>query len=285
MKLQGVDNSMLSEFPNTLRWLKELEPTLLNEGCEIIIRDTDHHFDSIRIEVKPLNGDYETACKYSNQINDYVSSHCCRCGSSRGIRVIGESSISSTVCQDCAEVLQIKGVQVEGPELDLIPALKQGRIVPNIKCRLKAADGHIFYKYSGDITWQDGTFLIKEREKVEPVILGGVYTGLRDFNGERIYTGDIVLAEDLDGQKFWGMIMYGNKWGKSERDISPQWNRFCLVHGFDSFPSALCWAKKIEVIGNVVTNRGFQGPVPSAIDYEEYYLNHKINTPKFSDEK
>lgn len=284
MRFDGVDKNFVSEMPHTIQWLREFEPIVNRNGCEIVIRDTDHKYDSIRLEIYSLNGDHEKAWEFYKQMNEYILSHCCKCGSTKGVRTIGEFTISSTVCEDCAEILSMRGLGISGPELELIPALKQGRRPLHIKCRLKAQDGHLFYKFSNELTFQDGKYVIIDNQKIEPIILSGVYTGLRDWKGERIYTGDVVLGEDRDGRKFWGMIMFGNNWGKSERDISPQWNNFSLVHGLNSFPSALCWAKKIEVIDNVVRSDKYVGPIPATDDYEIYYFENNPSNLKFSDE-
>lgn len=44
--------------------------------------------------------------------------------------------------------------------------------------------------------------------------------------------------------------------------------------------------KKIEIVGNVVSDEQYKGPIPTTDDYENYYWNHNLNTKqyKFSDE-
>lgn len=286
MKFRGINSSFCEEFPHIMEYLNLLEPTVNRDGCEIVIEDMDRRYESIRLGVESLTGNNELTCQYEKQITDYLSTHCCICGSTKPVKTMDGYIINATICQDCTDILSIRGVEIKGPELTLIPLLKQGRPTPHIKCRLKANDGHLFYKFSEDLSYRDGQFIVVEKDKVEPVILSGIYTGIRDWKGVRIYTGDIILAEDNYGEKFWGMIMHGNKWGKSERDISLQWDNFCLTHGLDSFPSALRWAKKIEIVGNVVSDVQYTGPIPTPDDYENYYYNHNLNTKqyKFSDE-
>ncbi len=287
MKFIDLFEDISKECPHTIGWLKQIEPQVIREGCEITIRDTDHQYDSIRIEVRPLNGDYKIARKIEHEIYTHILSHCCKCGSTNGVKTlgIGDCTITTTVCKECAEVLTLRGIGITGPELILIPALKHGNVPPKMKCRLKAQDGHLFYKYSDDVYYRNEKFVISDNGIDERVIMAGVYTGLRDFKGERVYTGDVVLAADKEGRKFWGMIMYGHYWGASERDISPQWNNYCLVHGVGAFPSALRWASKIEVIGNVVSSPLYKGPIPNENDYEIYYSSHNSSELKFSDEK
>lgn len=275
MKFIDVDSDIVKEFPHTYEWLKDFEKVIMKDNCDIIIRDTDHHFDSIRVEVSSKLGDHDTSWKYYSQIWDYISTHCCMCGSSNGVKTIGEYTLSSTVCSDCAEIMRISGVPIVGPELQLIPGLKHQSSIPMIKCRLKALDGHLFYKYSKDLFFDDGQFRVRNETVREVVKLAGVYTGLRDWKGERIYTGDIVLAEDANKRRFWGLIMFGDQWGKSDRDISPQWSGFCLAHGWGTFPSALRWASRIEVVGNVVQENRYEGPIPTDSDYESYCMSHK----------
>lgn len=283
MKFVDVNSDIVKEFPNTYSWLKNLEPIVENDSCEIIIRDTDHRYDSIRVEVKSRLGDYDIAGKYMRQIDEYINSHCCRCGSTLDVRCIGEYSLCSSVCRDCAEILSIRGPKIEGPELELIPRLKHNERVSGIKCRLKALDGHIFYKFSDEISYKDGHFIVHKDGAEEKVILAGVYTGLRDWKGERVYTGDIILAETKSGNKFWGLIMLGNPWSKSDWDVSPRWSGFCLAHGMSDFPSPLSAATRIEVVGNVVEEDGYMGPIPNESDYERDYYAHNKEY-KFSDE-
>lgn len=284
MRFDGVDKSIVSEMPHTIQWLREFEPIVNRNGCEIVIRDTDHKYDSIRLEVYSLNGGPGKAWEFYIQMKEYIFSHCCKYGSTKEVKTIGEYSLISTVCKDCAEILSIREAAKSGPDFELTASLELGRRPLHIKCRLKAQDGHLFYKFSNELTFQDGKYLIIDNEKIEPIILSGVYTGLRDWKGERIYTGDVVLGELSDGRKYWGMIMFGNNWGKSERDISPQWNNFSLVHGSHSFHSALCWARKIEVIDNVVRSDKYVGPIPTSGDYEKYCFENNLSNLKFSDE-
>lgn len=56
-----------------------------------------------------------------------------------------------------------------------------------------------------------------------------------------------------------------------------------MAHGGGNFPSALCWASRIEVVGNVVQENEYAGPIPSDNDYESYSASHK-ESYKFSDE-
>lgn len=282
MDFIDLDRKIIREFPHTFEWLNDFEESIAKDNCEIIIRDTDHRYGSIRIEVSSRLGDHETAWEYNREIWDYINTHCCKCGSTKGVKTIGYDTLCSTVCSDCAEILQIKGVPIIGPEAQLIPGLKHQSKIPMIKCRLKALDGHLFYKYSNELYYDKGQYKVRKGLSEEIVKLAGVYTGLRDLKGERIYTGDIVLAEDPNKRKYWGLIMYGNPWGKSDRDISPQWNGFCLAHGWNSFPSALCWASRIEVVGNVVQENGYVGPIPSDNDYESYCASHN-ETYEFSE--
>lgn len=284
MNFIDINRTIIEEFPHTYDWLKDFEKVIMNDNCEIIIRDTDHRYDSIRVEVLSRSGDHDTSWKYNTQIWNYINTHCCKCGSAKGVKTIGEYTLCSTVCSDCAEILKIKGVPIVGPETQLIPGLKHQSKIPIVKCRLKAVDGHLFYKYSNELYYHDEQYKVRNGSSEETVILSGVYTGLRDWKGERIYTGDIVLAEDSDKRKFWGLIMFGNPWGKSDRNISPQWNGFCLAHGWNSFPSALCWASRIEVVGNVVQNNEYVGPIPSDNDYESYCASHN-EIYEFSDKK
>lgn len=88
MNFIDINKNIVKEFPYTYGWLIDFEKIIMKDNCDIIIRDTDHYFDSIRVEVSSRLGDHETSWKYYSQIWDHISTHCCKCGSSNGVKTI-----------------------------------------------------------------------------------------------------------------------------------------------------------------------------------------------------
>ena len=80
----------------------------------------------------------------------------------------------------------------------------------------------------------------------ELVKIAGVDIGLRAVGGERVYDGDVLLAEDKNGRRFWGLVKLaewlGYKWPTHDSP-SPQWRNFFLVHGGGNFESPLMMAQ------------------------------------------
>ena len=69
----------------TLNWLERLDKTL--ESAEIVIRDTDHVYNSLRIEFSNYS-DLDKVHKIERIIDQYINTHCCLCGSTYGVRLV-----------------------------------------------------------------------------------------------------------------------------------------------------------------------------------------------------
>lgn len=98
-----------------------------------------------------------------------------------------------------------------------------------------------------------------DREKNEIVKIVGADLGLRDINDERVYTGDILLAENDEGYRFWGMVKKEKSAWKDLAFPNPQWEDYSLLHGWGNFPSPLAHATKFKIIDSVGSIKDFDG--------------------------
>ena len=125
--------------------------------------------------------------------------------------------------------------------------------IPKIKVRLLNANNVIFYEHLPNLYFKDGHFFISNsKSKWEKVRYAGLYLGIRDRNGERVYEGDIVLAKAMKNRgngRFWGFafeFFNGNYFSISQNPI----DKVFLEHGGNYLPSYLSWAEEFEVEGN-----------------------------------
>lgn len=125
--------------------------------------------------------------------------------------------------------------------------------IPQIKVRLLNTNNEIFYEHLPNLYFKDGHFFISNsKAKWEKVRYAGLYLGIRDRNGERVYEGDIVLAKakkDRGSGRFWGLafeFINGNYYSIPKNPI----DKVFLEHGGNYLPSYLSWAEEFEVEGN-----------------------------------
>jgi hypothetical protein len=56
---------------------------------------------------------------------------------------------------------------------------------------------------------------------------------------------------------------------------NPQWGKYSLAHGFNTFPSSLAWAKSFRIIGSVYDIENFNGGDLTEDLYENWLYEHK----------
>lgn len=72
----------------------------------------------------------------------------------------------------------------------------------------------------------------------------GQFTGLTDKSGQKIFEGDVVRFEDIDGEMVVCVVLWGACGGRWELDVPATGNRFAM-----SFYDVV-----VEVIGNIHDN-------------------------------
>ena len=72
----------------------------------------------------------------------------------------------------------------------------------------------------------------------------GQFTGLTDRNGKKIFEGDVVRFEDIDGEMVVCVVLWGENAGRWELDVPATGNRFAM-----SFFDVV-----VEVVGNLCDN-------------------------------
>ena len=251
-------------MPATIKWIEMLDSSL-NDN-EIILRDTDHTYDSLRFEYTNYgSSNYQ---ELDGLISKYISTHCCICGSTNEIQIDKYDARSSdamlnTFCGRCFSIRnglysRIKYNLTHNITTDINP-----------KTRIKFEDGQISYVRLNDLTI-DKESNIRTKKFGEKVYIVGVDLGLRDINDERVYDGDIVICRMADGRRYGGMIV-------DYSSINPQWpgERFMVCHGYGNFPSHFSLAKEFKVIGNIGENANFLNLGPNERDFEIWLTNNQ----------
>ena len=261
MKYKNIDRTILiKEIPYTIRYLESIDISLQNIGVELAIRDTDHHYASIRLEFPCINMEKENAI--NNQINDYLSNHCCKCGCYDIVKQQNDdySWPLKCICEECS-------VKESGFYKYIIYQIRKQSINPayrakHVKIKLKTDNGKFVYRFADEIRFVDDSFVIRNvynpniNDKVKFV---GLDLGIRDINDERVYEGDILLAENSEGFRFWGMVKKEKSGWKHLSVSNPKWEDYSLLHGWGNFPSPLSHAIKFRIIGSVGIIKDFDG--------------------------
>ena len=135
-------------MPFTYKWLIEEDLRLQKIGLGIEVYEAD--FDRLSINLYPLlNNKNESILNgLENELREKIRSHCCICGNRHDLQYIGRKGVP--VCSRC--------VVLNGNQFDSIykafiyDFVKKNEdsphIIPRQKVRLRAVDGHIFYKFS-----------------------------------------------------------------------------------------------------------------------------------------
>ena len=256
------------ELPHTLSYLEGVDYKLQQLGVELIIRDSDHRWGSLQLEFRG-DLDFEQQRQIEEQIKNYTESHCCLCGSSKDVSISRDydtelygGSFVPFLCAECQ-------AKEEGPYNHVVYMIMRqsedaAYRAKHIKVRLKTEDHNIIYRFADEIYYKNEQFLTLNRvnKTFESVKIAGVDIGLRDIGDERVYDGDVLLAEDKNGRRFWGMVKLaewlGHKWTTHDSP-SPQWRNFFLVHGWGNFDSPLMMATKFKIVGRVCDITNFDG--------------------------
>ena len=274
------------EFPHTLSYLERVDYKLHEIGSELIIRDSDHRWNSLRLEYQG-NLNIDQRQQVEEQIRNYTESHCCLCGNSKDVsasqdydsELYGCSPFVPFLCAECK-------AKENGSYNHVVYMIKRqsedaAYRAKHIKVRLKTEDNNIIYRFADEIYYKNEQFVTLNRvnNTFESVKIAGVDIGLRDIGGERVYDGDVLLAEDKNVRRFWGMVKLaewlGHRWSTHDSP-SPQWRNFFLVHGWNNFDSPLMWATKFKIVGRVCDIANFDGAEANVGHYMVWCEEKKV---------
>lgn len=281
-----TEHSLISTMPFLYNWLNEKEKELYSVGLGIEVYEAN--FDRLSVSLYPLTNDFDTP-QYLNIQNEFrtrIESQCCVCGNTHDIIHIGRRGVP--ICTRCDILLNGKLDSIyDAFTYDYIKNNEDSsHIIPHRKIRLRASDGHIFYKYSNELKYKNNSFYLPNNDSVEKVYIAGIDTKLRDLTGERIYTGDVILAADSSGMKFWGMCIYAKQLAPQNRPYPSELSDFALFHGPNCLYSPLEIATKLFVIGRVCDISSYIDYKNEEGSYLQFYDLHNLNlAPKFPDEE
>ena len=265
MKYKDISRTELLKYmPATIKWVEAYDSSLTD--TEIILRDTDHAYESLRFELSNHQAQNNSIL---GDIYHYVATHCCLCGSCDEIQIDeydarASDAMLNTFCGRCFSIK--KGVYSR------IKYNLRHNITTDInpKTRIKFEDGHISYVRLYDLS-MDEQSNVRMKKNGKKVYIVGVDLGGSRIIKKKIYDGDIVICTMADSSRFGGMIV-------DFPSINPQWHgeRFMICHGYGNLASPLSAANVFEIIGNVGEFSGFNGFGPSE-DFFEQWFNENQN--------
>lgn len=258
MKYKYINReALIKKIPYAIKYLENIERYL---NFDIIIEETDHFYAPIRLSYSPCIGNEQQI----KDIEEHLYTHCCICGSNEEVDVS-----QSREYEDFGLPLRFCGhclAKQESPFLGLVYEIKKQSKDPSYKAshtkvRLKTEDGNFIYRFAEDIRFENDHFVIKNNvdSQYEVVKIVSHSIGLRDIDGERVYEGDILLAEGIDGRRFYGMVKVGKAGWDTRTSPNPQWDNYMLCHDWQTFPSSLAFAIKFKIIGTVGSLKNFEG--------------------------
>ena len=288
MRYKSIDRDILiKEIPYTILYLEQKEFLLKKSGIGLYIRDTDHRYCSIRLGYEPIDDavsyfEIEKRLKEGNiekEIREYLGAHCCKCGKEipkvgddinyKPYRIDDYEFPLNCLCEDCS-VKENEGFY----EYIIYQIKKQSEDklykAQRIKMKLKTKLGNFIYRFADEVIFENEKFYCLSKfdlENKEEVLIVGMDLGLRDVNDERVYEGDVLLAEKKDGGLFWGMV-------KKKKGFFDG-KDYVLIHGWNQFYSSLSWATKFKIIGSVGTIKNFDGDEVSDRHYEIWCEENK----------
>ena len=252
----------MEEIPHIIEYLEKVDRSL-NNGIELVVRDTDHHYSSLCLCYRNIDSFPHDLDK---QICDYSTSHCCICGGTEQLQradilgydfkwVYGYPPFAPYVCINCYEHRGRKTMSYDNfIKMQLQrQSTEQGYKAWHIKLRLYTKNGNIIYRFADEVFIKDGCYTIKDKRDPninEFVDIIGIDTGKRDVNDERIYSGDILLMEYSYGENHCGRDFVYIQSLPNE----PSWHlvpRDC--NGHIPFEKAL----KVKIVGHLYPNMSF----------------------------
>lgn len=269
-------DKLIDLLPYAISYLERYEKI---NGIDLEIYTDDSKECYIHLRV--ITNDYRIEKKHIQEIDKHLESHCCKCGCPNNVTQYYFDCDLCTwgnivLCEECAA--KENGLQ----EYLFYQIKKQSNInsykANHIKVKLITADNNIIYRFAEDIRYYNGNFVIKNSvnpQNEEIVKIVGQSIGLRDMYGERVYEGDIILAENDKGIRFWGMIKVGNSGWKPDYFPNPQWDKYMLIHGFGNFPSSLAFATKFKIIGSIGSIKNYDEKIRHEHCYEIWASENK----------
>lgn len=270
-------DNLMESLPYAISYLERFENA---NGVNLEIYTDDSRECYIHLRV--ITNDYKINEESIQRIHSHLKSHCCKCGSQENVTAYYFDCDSCAwgeivLCEECA-------AKEKGLQEDLFYQIKKQSSTNNykadhIKVKLKTEDNNIIYRFAEEIGYKKANIFVKKdkffvknnlTQKKEVVKIIGQPIGLRDFYGKRVYEGDILLAEDKDGRRFWGMVQVGNSGWKPDSFPSPQWDKYMLIHGFNNFPSSLAFATKFKIVGTIGSIKEYDEKTPRAHCYETW---------------
>lgn len=262
MKFEYVKKEHVQkDMPHVLHYLEEKDFELSKNGFELEI--SAGGYGELRLRVLGCV-DNEKGIIY-DEIEDYLLNHCCQCGGSNYLRRLNREGFECYplyICEECCFLESDAYKQI-------IYTIKKQSISPenskHRKCgklRLKTENGNIIYRHLDEVLYKDDCFVTLDRKNgvYEKVKIAGFDLSLRDSKGERVYAGDIIVAENERGGKFWGMVVpdsHNRNW------FDGPFSNYKVVNHEDG---PLGPAKKITIIGSVCDIENFE-------NFEEEYDN------------
>ncbi len=255
-------------------------------GLDVSVRDTDHVYDSFRWGVyvsdntKPIDND-----KYQSLEKD-IETHCCICGSNQlvSLRNYDDRQSSAIFERKCAccygkSIYSIEKTIHFATYNNWCKKQKIKSNTPYIKVRLLNDSGKLFFDWLNNLIYCDEQFYISnDVSEWEHVRYAGIYLNARDIHNERIYEGDVILAQLDNGRQYWGMAFENNSTYGEDKNLAI--NHIWLYHDSQSFPSPLNAAVNFEIVGNVLETEHSHISQPDLCTYyqgwEEKYYKDRI---------
>ena len=256
--------TMQEQAPATLRLFEKWDKIFMRNGIRLWFGDTDHTYDDFRYSLsnfQSMISDKEFK-KIEKEFEEDIKTHCCKCGNMGQIRDYNskfDSFLFHCLCDYCymkrcvRDNFGIEKIRIIAQYNYRLKKSHQDNSEPiiRLKVRLLNKKNEFFYDFTTNL-YHDGTsfYISNEHSKWEKVRYAGLYLGIRDKEGQRVYEGDVVVAIKEDNDlRYWGMAIESKRWDSEENKAI---NHIFLYHGAGNFPSPLFCAKSFKVVGNVI---------------------------------
>ena len=253
---------MQENAPATLHLFKKWDVLFKQKGIRLWFGDTDHTYDDFKYYLSNILNlvDDKEFKKIETEFHEDISSHCCKCGGDGKPRPYNDKSSSflfNCLCDYCysKNYFGLKKIRIIAEyNYKLKTEHRYNSLAcPRFKVRLLNKKNELFYDYTTNL-YHDGKdfYISNEQSKWEKVRYAGLYLGIRDQEGTRVYEGDVVAVVLDDNSYFGGMAFEHGKWANMEDKAI---NYCFLYHGPGEFPSPLFKAKSFRIVGNVINNK------------------------------